>query len=84
MKKEDVGLENVENAAQLRATQLSTDASLTSKPENDAEGAVEAQDGLVPSQKAVKTYVDKEISRIDSLIAGYVELGSAWYRSDRK
>lgn len=78
LKKEDVGLENVENAAQLRATQLSTDASLTSKPENDAEGAVEAQDGLVPSQKAVKTYVDKEISRIDSLIAGGVVYAGVW------
>lgn len=78
LNKKDVGLENVENKAQLRATQLSTSNTLTSLAENATEGTAEAQDGLVPSQKAVKTYIDREVARIDALIAGGVYYAGTW------
>lgn len=47
----DVGLGNVTDDAQLKASQLSTDGTLTAD-----------SDTLVPSQKAVKTYVDTTIA----------------------
>lgn len=56
--KSDIGLSNVTNDAQLKASQLDTNTSLGS------------DDTKVPSQKAVKAYVDTEIGNIPAPSGG--------------
>lgn len=51
----DVGLSNVTNDAQLKSTQLDTDATLAAN-----------SDARVPSQKATKAYVDAETARAET------------------